>query len=88
MQRRTVFIVDDHTRVRVQLANWLNREKGLLVVGMSANAPETLEQMLDSKPNIVLIDVVGHGREDLRLLRSFERPVTWSLRRGVNCFRR
>lgn len=70
MQRQTVFIVDDHTRVRVQLANWLNREKGLLVVGMSANIPENLEQLLDSQPDIVLIDVAGHGQGDLRLLRS------------------
>ncbi|KAA3642864.1 MAG: DNA-binding response regulator [Chloroflexi bacterium] len=70
MQRQSVFIVDDHTRVQVQLANWLNREEGLVVVGMSANAPETLKQILESRPDIVVIDVAAHGRGDLRLLHS------------------
>ena len=70
MQRQSVFIVDDHAHVQVQLANWLNQEGGLVVVGMSANAPDTLEQLLESKPDIVVIDVAGHGRGDLRLLNS------------------
>ena len=75
MQRQSVFIVDDHARVQVQLANWLNRERRLVVVGMSANEPETFEHILESRPDIIVIDVAGHGRGDLRLLRTMREKL-------------
>lgn len=52
-----ILIVDDHEVVRMGLRTLLEQKEGLEVVGEAANAAEAVERSLDSRPDVVLMDV-------------------------------
>lgn len=51
-----VLLVDDHPVVLQALQEWLEREKGFIVVGACNNAAEALACLADLSPEIVLLD--------------------------------
>jgi DNA-binding NarL/FixJ family response regulator len=52
-----VLVVDDHTVVRDGLANMLNRQQDIEVVGEAANGIQAVEQALLLQPDVVLMDL-------------------------------
>jgi two-component system, NarL family, response regulator DevR len=69
----TVFLVDDHEVVRVGLADLLNAEPDLEVVGQAATMREALARVPALRPDVAVLDVRlpdGNGIELCRELRS------------------
>lgn len=64
-----VLIVDGHDKVRRELAALLAREPGLDIVGAAATGQEALQEVMRSRPDLVLLDVKmvdGAGVETCR----------------------
>ena len=73
-----VMIVDDHDVVREGLRSLLNRRAGLSVIAEAASVKEAVEQAIQKRPDVVVMDVRlpdGSGVEACRDIRS-ELPDT------------
>lgn len=69
-----IVIVDDHPLVRHGLAQLINREADLEVVGEAEGAPEALDVIRTHKPTLVIVDISlkeGDGLELIQSLRAF-----------------
>ncbi len=53
----TVLLVDDHALVREAVAERLERETDITVVGTAGTADEAIRLAFESKPNIILMDI-------------------------------
>ncbi len=56
-------IADDHSIVREGLAAVINREPDMEVVGEARNWPEAVEQVLQNRPNVAVLDLHMRGME-------------------------
>jgi DNA-binding NarL/FixJ family response regulator len=68
-----VFLVDDHPLVREWLAQLIQREPDLAVCGEAEDAPEALEKIQATQPDIVIADIslkTTHGLELVKDLQS------------------
>ena len=52
-----VFVVDDHTLVRQGLVNIIGLERDLVVVGEGTGAAETLGEIREAKPTVLVADL-------------------------------
>lgn len=52
-----IMIVDDHTLVRAVLADHVQREPDIDVVGTAGNADEAIRSVLECDPDIILMDI-------------------------------
>jgi DNA-binding NarL/FixJ family response regulator len=71
--KRKVFLVDDHPIVRQGLAQLINNESDLIVVGQGEDAYGSLRAIREAKPDLVLVDVSlkdGDGIELVKELKS------------------
>jgi two-component system, NarL family, response regulator DevR len=69
----TVFLVDDHEVVRVGLADLLDSEEDLEVIGQASSAREALARVPASRPDVAVLDVRlpdGSGVDLCRELRT------------------
>ena len=69
----TVFLVDDHEVVRRGVADMLNEEPDLAVIGQASSASEALARIPALRPDIAVLDIRlpdGNGVELCRDLRS------------------
>jgi two-component system response regulator DevR len=68
-----VFLVDDHELVRRGVADLLDEEPDLMVIGQASSVSEALARMPAANPDVVVLDVRlpdGNGVELCRELRS------------------
>jgi DNA-binding NarL/FixJ family response regulator len=72
-QKIRLFLVEDHLIFRQSLAEVLQREKDLDVVGQCSNANEALAMLPEAKPNIVLTELRFQGMDGLELLAQLPR---------------
>ncbi len=73
----TILLADDHQLVLGALAERLEREAGLRVVGSAADAEEAIDQVRRHRPDIVLMDIDMPGMssfEAARTISSFRPP--------------
>ncbi len=73
-----VLIADDHALVRRALCDRLQREADFVVVGQVSSAAEAVTMAIDSRPDIVLMDIDMFGLDcfdAVRRIRSI-RPAT------------
>lgn len=73
MEPIQVFIVDDHTMVRMGLRLCLANYAEVTVVGEAANGREALQKIEDSQPQIVLMDLIMpemNGVEAIRKIKT------------------
>lgn len=73
-----VFLVDDHEIVRRGIADLIQRERDLDVVGESGTVRDTLGRLIATSPDVVVLDVQlpdGSGIDLCRSIRS-EHPDT------------
>jgi DNA-binding NarL/FixJ family response regulator len=78
MQKRKIFIVDDHPIMRQGLGQLINHEPDMLVVGEAEDAATALTGVMDTKPDLVIIDISLPGKNGLELIkdiRSVQRHV-------------
>ena len=69
-QKRKVFLVDDHPIVRQGLAQLLNSEPDLTVVGQGEDAYGSLRAIKGANPDLVLLDVSLKDSDGLELLKE------------------
>ncbi len=53
----TIVVVDDHGIVRDGVGGMLSREKDIRVVGMAENADDAISKVVETKPDVVLMDI-------------------------------
>src|SRR5262245_33710841 len=70
MSKKKIFIVDDHPIMRQGLAQLINHEPDLQVVGEASDAGAALSGVLETKPDIVIIDISLPGKNGLELIKD------------------
>jgi DNA-binding NarL/FixJ family response regulator len=69
----TLLVVDDHGLVRDGVSGMLAREKDFRVVGVASNADEAISKVLETHPDIVLMDIDMPGLscfDAIQIIRS------------------
>ncbi len=70
MDKKTVFIVDDHPLLRQGLALLVNREDDLTVCGEAEEAQTAMKEIAARKPDILIVDISLNGPDGLELLKN------------------
>src|SRR5579864_1128662 len=70
--RSRVFLVDDHPLVREGLANLINQQEDLAVVGEAEDSAGAVSGIADKQPNIALIDISLKNESGLELVKDLE----------------
>lgn len=66
----SIIIADDHPTFRDGLARLLGDEADFRVVGTAGTAAETLQTVVELKPDVLLLDLAMPGRSGLDVLRD------------------
>ena len=53
----TVVVVDDHGIVRDGISGMLSRDRDIRVIGVAENADEAITKVVETKPDVVLMDI-------------------------------
>jgi len=70
--KRKVFLVDDHPIVRQGLAQLINNEPDLIVVGQGEDAYQSLRAVRETQPDLVLVDVSLKDSDGIELLKELK----------------
>jgi DNA-binding NarL/FixJ family response regulator len=70
--RKRVFLVDDHPLVREWLTNLINQQPDLAVCGESENAPQALQAIAASKPDIAIVDLSLKDSSGIELIKALK----------------
>jgi DNA-binding NarL/FixJ family response regulator len=70
VNKRRIFIVDDHPLVREGLANLINQQEDLMVCGEAEDAGQTLAGIGVSRPDLALIDISLKTASGLELVKD------------------
>ena len=67
-----VLIVEDHPITREGLAYLINRQPGMTVCGHAEAAPQALEVLKSSEPDLVIVDLTLPGKSGLELIKDIK----------------
>lgn len=70
IQKKNVFIVDDHAILREGLTRLINSEEDLTVCGEADNASDALQAVANCKPDVVLVDITLGDGSGIRLIEN------------------
>jgi DNA-binding NarL/FixJ family response regulator len=70
VEKRRVFVVDDHPIVRQGLALLINQQPDLTVCGEAEEVHDALQKIAICKPDIVIVDISLNGPDGLELLKT------------------
>ncbi|MGD0390647.1 MAG: response regulator transcription factor [Tepidisphaeraceae bacterium] len=70
--KRKIFLVDDHPIVRQGLAQLINGEEDLIVIGQGEDAYQSLRAIRESQPHLVLVDVSLKDSDGIELLKELK----------------
>ena len=65
-----VFVVDDHSIVRLGLTQLINREPDLEVCGEAEDAATALEAVDDARPDLLILDISLPGTDGIDVLKA------------------
>src|SRR5262249_27219772 len=68
-RKSKVFVVDDHPIVRQGLALLINAEHDLTVCGEAEEAQTALQSIVDTRPDVLIIDISLNGPDGLELVK-------------------
>jgi DNA-binding NarL/FixJ family response regulator len=68
-RKNKVFVVDDHPIVRQGLALMINAESDLTVCGEAEEAQTALQAIVETRPDILIIDISLNGPDGLELVK-------------------
>jgi DNA-binding NarL/FixJ family response regulator len=72
VEKRRVFVVDDHTMFREGLRQLIDREPGLVVCGDAAAADDALQGIRETRPDVVLVDISLAGASGIDLIKAIK----------------
>jgi DNA-binding NarL/FixJ family response regulator len=72
MQKKRVFLVDDHPLVREWLTNLINQQSDLVVCGEASTAPEATQGIGNSKPAVAVVDISLKDSSGIELIKSLK----------------
>jgi len=70
--KRKIFLVDDHPIVRQGLAQLINNEPDLIVIGQGEDAYGSLRAIREAKPDLVLTDVSLKESDGIELVKELK----------------
>jgi len=70
--KRRVFVVDDHPVVRQGLAQMINKQADLEVIGQGDDAYGSLRAIRDAKPDLVMVDVSLKDSDGIELVKELK----------------
>jgi len=70
--KTTVFLVDDHPLVRQGLAQIINGETDLEVIGEAEDASKALHLIETKQPDLVIVDISLRGNNGLELIKNIK----------------
>lgn len=72
IQKKQVFLVDDHPLVREWLTNLINQQPDLEVCGEAATAPEATQGIANQKPAVAIVDISLKDSSGIELIKSLK----------------
>jgi two-component system response regulator NreC len=66
----SVFLADDHTVVRQALAEMIGRDERFTIVGQCGDGLSVAAQVLDAKPDVLVLDITMPGLNGLDICRE------------------
>jgi DNA-binding NarL/FixJ family response regulator len=70
MEKHKILLVDDHPIVREGLAQFINNESDLAVVGMASSGSEAMDLVAMNMPDLVVTDLSLSGKPGLELVKD------------------
>lgn len=70
-QKTTILLVDDHPLLRKGIADLMNSEADLEVVGQAGTMQEAMAEAAKLKPGLVIVDVSLDGNNGIELMKTF-----------------
>jgi two-component system, NarL family, response regulator NreC len=70
-----ILVVDDHAVVRTGLRRVLDAEDGLETVGEAADAERAVYEAIETKPDVILLDVTMPGKSGIEALPSLRQAA-------------
>lgn len=67
-----VLLVDDHPMFREYLAQLINRDLGLTVCGEADNVRDAMQLILQTRPDVAIVDITLRGSSGLELLKDIK----------------
>ena len=77
MSAITVILADDHPIVRQGLRHLLENDPGFNVVGEAGDGIETMRLVENSKPHVLVVDMMMPGLNGLEVLRQTKKIVAF-----------
>jgi len=71
-KKKRVFLVDDHPLVREWLTNLINQQPDLAVCGESETAPQALQAIAHSKPDVAIVDLSLKDSSGIELIKGLK----------------
>lgn len=71
-QKRKVFLVDDHPLVREWLTNLINQQPDLAVCGESESAPQAVQRIAASRPDLAIVDISLKDSSGVELIKQLK----------------
>ena len=65
-----VALVDDHEMIRQALASFLSESPGIEVVAQAASRPEAIQMLLETKPDLLILDYTIPGGGALPVIEA------------------
>jgi DNA-binding NarL/FixJ family response regulator len=70
--KRRIFLVDDHPLVREWLTNLIHQQPDLMICGEAESAPQALAAILESKPQVAIVDISLKDSSGIELIKDLK----------------
>ena len=67
-----VLLVEDHPMFREHLGQLIDRDLGMSICGEADNIRDAMRLILETKPDIAIVDITLHGSSGLELLKDIK----------------
>jgi len=67
-----VLLVEDHPMFREHLGQLINRDLGMSICGEADNIRDAMRLILETKPDIAIVDITLQGSSGLELLKDIK----------------